>query len=129
MTTATQPALAVPAGKKVGPSRGEHGPGHGGWFARITLTIVCFLWVVPTLGLFLTSFRPLDDANNTGWWTLFTDPSTISHLNFDNYKQAINQAQLGEAFINSIAIALPATFIPVLVAAFAAYSFTFMEFP
>ncbi len=130
MSTATTPAVGAPEKPKGGgPSRGDRGPGNAGWFARITLTIVCFLWVVPTLGLFLTSFRPLDDANNTGWWTLFTDWSQWADMNLDNYDQAINQAALGEAFINSVAIALPATFIPILVAAFAAYSFTFMEFP
>jgi alpha-glucoside transport system permease protein len=130
MSTATTPAVgAEPTLKAPKGGRGERGPGNAGWFARITLTIVCFLWVVPTLGLFLTSFRPLDDANNTGWWTLFSNPSSIGRLTFDNYQQAIDQARLGEAFINSIAIALPATFIPVLVAAFAAYAFTFMDFP
>ena len=36
---------------------------------------------------------------------------------------------MGTAFVNSLAITLPATFIPVLIAAFAAYAFTFMEFP
>ena len=56
-------------------------------------------------------------------------PVRSPNLTFANYKEAINQAHLGEAFINSIAIALPATFIPILVAAFAAYAFTFMEFP
>ena len=35
---------------------------------------------------------------------------------------------MGNAFINSLAITLPATFIPILIAAFAAYAFTFMEF-
>ena len=35
---------------------------------------------------------------------------------------------MGSAFINSLAITLPATFIPILIAAFAAYAFTFMEF-
>ncbi len=130
MTTATQPAVGpAPHKAKKAPPRGEGNPAKAGWFARVTLTIICFLWVVPTLGLFLTSFRPLDDANNTGWWTLFSDPSQWGDLNLDNYSQAINQAALGEAFINSIAIALPATFIPILVAAFAAYAFTFMEFP
>jgi alpha-glucoside transport system permease protein len=130
MTTATTPAVGAPTSTKPPKGgRGERGPGNAGWFARIALTVVCFLWVVPTLGLFLTSFRPLDDANNTGWWTLFSNPSQIGDLNFDNYKQAIDQAHLGEAFINSLAIALPATFIPALVAAFAAYAFTFMSFP
>src|SRR4051794_24095893 len=107
MTTATTPALGAAETSKTptGAPR-ESRLGGAGWFARVTLTIVCFLWVIPTVGLFLTSFRPLDDANNTGWWTLFTDPSTISHLTFSNYKEAIDQAHLGEAFINSVAIAL-----------------------
>ena len=100
-------------------------PAKAGWFARITLAIICFLWIVPVIGLFITSFRTLDDATNTGWWTFF---KSIGNLTFSNYSQAINQAHLGEAFINSLAIALPATFIPILVAAFAAYAFTFMEF-
>ena len=130
MSTATTPAVGtVEKQRSKAPGRGDQRPGNAGWFARITLTIVCFLWVVPTLGLFLTSFRPLDDANNTGWWTLFSNPSQLKDLTFSNYKEAINQAHLGDAFINSVAIALPATFIPILVAAFAAYAFTFMEFP
>ena len=36
---------------------------------------------------------------------------------------------MGKAFVNSLAITLPATFIPILIAAFAAYAFTFMQFP
>jgi len=106
----------------------EGSPSKAGWFTKGALIFVCFLWIVPTLGLFLTSFRPLDDANNTGWWTLFTHPSTIGHLTTSNYTKAIDQAHLGLAFVNSVAIALPATFIPILVASFAAYAFTFMDF-
>ena len=103
-------------------------PAKAGWFARTALIVVCFLWIVPTLGLFLTSFRPLDDAQNTGWWTLFSHPASFGHMTFSNYRTAIEQSNLGLAFINSIAISLPATFIPILVAAFAAYAFTFMQF-
>ena len=36
---------------------------------------------------------------------------------------------MGNAFINSFAVTLPATVIPIMIAAFAAYAFTFMEFP
>ena len=47
-----------------------------------------------------------------------------------NYDEAIlGRVDMGNAFVNSLAITLPATFIPLLVAAFAAYAFTFMEFP
>jgi alpha-glucoside transport system permease protein len=119
---------ATPRTMRKGAPRGGN-PANAGWLTKLVLAFVCFLWIVPTLGLFLTSFRPVEDANNSGWWTLFTHPSQLSNLTFSNYTKAIDQAHLGEAFINSVAISLPATFIPLLVSAFAAYAFTFMEFP
>jgi alpha-glucoside transport system permease protein len=122
--TATPKTMKRSAG-----GHGEGNPAKAGWFTRITLLLLCFLWIVPTLGLFVTSFRSVQDANATGWWTLFTHPSYWGNLTLGNYTQAIDQASLGQAFINSVAIALPATFIPLLVSAFAAYAFTFMEFP
>ena len=129
-STQTTMAAATPAKttRKRASSR-EGQPQKAGWFARIVVLVLCFLWIVPILGLFLTSFRPRDDANSTGWWTLFWTPSAWSRLSFDNYVTAWNEAELGNAFVNTLAIALPATFIPILVAAFAAYAFTFMEFP
>ena len=84
---------------------------------------------MPIFGTLVTSFRPLDDANTSGWWEVFTHPSYVGHLTLENYKNAINGANMGNDFINSLAIALPATFIPILIASFAAYAFTFMEFP
>jgi alpha-glucoside transport system permease protein len=71
----------------------------------------------------------VDDANSSGWWTLLTHPSELGRLTFENYRSVINTGQLGQAFVNSLAIALPSTFIPILIAAFAAYAFTFMSFP
>lgn len=100
-----------------------------GWFVKGTVLFLCFLWIVPTVGVIITSFRQLDDANSSGWWTVFTNPASLGRLTLENYQQAIDQAHLGEAFFNSLAIALPATFIPLLIAAFAAYAFTFMRFP
>jgi alpha-glucoside transport system permease protein len=128
--TQTTPAAATPTAKtrKRAPSR-EGMPQKAGWFARIVVLGLCFLWIVPVIGLFLTSFRPRDDAQSSGWWTLLWTPSAWSRLTFDNYTTAIDQGGLGQAFVNSLAIALPATFIPILVAAFAAYAFAFMEFP
>jgi alpha-glucoside transport system permease protein len=98
--------------------------GSGGALVRIVLGIVCLLWILPIVGTFITSFRNEQDANTTGWWTVITNPS----LTFSNYHSVITQADLGAAFVNSLAITLPATFIPILIAAFAAYAFTFMEF-
>ena len=114
--------------KASGGGHSDPNPAKAGWLTKGTLIFVCFLWVVPTFGLLVTSFRPLDDANSSGWWTLFAHPSRIGNLTTSNYSDAISGAHLGTAFVNSVAIALPATFIPILIAAFAAYAFTFMEF-
>ncbi|WP_253942655.1 carbohydrate ABC transporter permease [Nocardioides sp. zg-1230] len=127
--TQTTMAAATPTEKTRRKASREGQPQKAGWFARTVVFILCFLWIVPVVGLFLTSFRPRDDAQSTGWWTMFWTPSAWSRLSLDNYVTAWNDASLGQAFVNSLAIALPATFIPVLVAAFAAYAFTFMEFP
>lgn len=98
--------------------------GNASPLIRIVLGVICFLWVLPVIGTFITSLRNEQDANTTGWWTVFTNPS----LTLSNYKDVLTQADLGAAFVNSLAITLPATFIPILIAAFAAYAFTFMEF-
>jgi alpha-glucoside transport system permease protein len=130
-TTATTPAAATPTGKErkqITAGHGDGNPANAGWATRVVLILICFLWIVPIFGTFVTSFRPLDDANKTGWWTIFTHPSTLSHLTLSNYKNAISGSNMGQDLINSLAIALPATFIPILVAAFAAYAFTFMDF-
>jgi alpha-glucoside transport system permease protein len=104
-------------------------PGQANWVVKLVIGIISVLWIVPTIGVLITSFRSDTDANSSGWWTIFTNPSTLKDLTFGNYDQAINGANLGRGFINSLAIALPATFIPILIAAFAAYAFTFMDFP
>ncbi len=99
-----------------------------GWFTYLALGVVVLLWVLPTIGVLLTSFRTRDDAASGGWWELFLKPAGFADLTFDNYQRAVQGTNLGEGFVNSLAIALPATFIPILVAAFAAYAFTFMKF-
>ncbi|MFD1776427.1 carbohydrate ABC transporter permease [Paenibacillus rhizophilus] len=38
---------------------------------NIVLGIICFIWLVPTLGLFISSFRPAADILQTGWWKVF----------------------------------------------------------
>jgi alpha-glucoside transport system permease protein len=117
--------------EKKAPKRKEShdaSPGNAGVFTYVALAVIVFLWVVPTIGILLTSFRTRDDQAQGGWWNLFLHPSTIGNLTIENYKEAIQGTNLGEGFINSLAIALPATFIPILIAAFAAYSFTFMRF-
>ena len=98
------------------------------WSVKLAVIVICFFWLVPAVGALITSFRPENEANSSGWWTVL-NPAKWGSFTVSNYRDAIVNASLGEALINSFAIALPATFIPILIAAFAAYAFTFMRFP
>jgi alpha-glucoside transport system permease protein len=96
--------------------------------ATIAAVIIAFFWTIPTFGLFVTSFRPGADTQSTGWWTVFTDPK----FTLDNYVQALNaggtSTTLATAFVNSLAITIPATVFPIVIAALAAYAFAWIDF-
>ena len=100
--------------------------GQANWAVKSFLLVLCVVWMIPLLGLLITSFRTANDANSSGWWTVFAHPFTGWSL--ANYSDVL-QGPMGNAFVNSIVITLPATIIPILIAAFAAYAFTFMRFP
>jgi alpha-glucoside transport system permease protein len=130
MTTAVTPApVAVDKPRRpwFGRSPEEVGGGQGRATtpAKAAVVFISFLWIVPIIGILITSFRTKDDANADGWWNVVHEP----HFTFQNYADAWSKSHLGDAFVNSFAIALPATFIPILIAAFAAYAFAFMKFP
>ncbi|AZS14015.1 carbohydrate ABC transporter permease [Paenibacillus lutimineralis] len=38
---------------------------------NIVLGIICLIWLIPTLGLFISSFRPAADILQSGWWKVF----------------------------------------------------------
>jgi alpha-glucoside transport system permease protein len=172
-----------------------------------TLAVICFIWLVPTIGLLVSSIRPAADVLNTGWWSVVPHqdyvktkelaiptgttgdaPITIEGVSatFDQFRTGVSApdgkriqwignrragrievqekqwvipsdftlrnyqivlsggdktyentggtlrtergADLGSAFMNSIAVTIPATVIPLAVAAFAAYGFAWMRF-
>ncbi len=98
--------------------------------ATIVAIIIAVIWTIPTFGLFVSSFRPAADIRTTGWWTVFTNPS----FSLENYEEVLFQtgassANLGSYFVNSIAIAIPATVFPIVIAAMAAYAFAWIKFP
>lgn len=91
--------------------------------AMITMPILVILWSIPTLGLLVTSLRTREAAASSGWWTsLTTGGWTLS-----NY-EALLTGSMGQSLINSVVVAIPATVLPIMFAAFAAYAFTFIEF-
>lgn len=171
------------------------------------LAIICFIWLIPTVGLLISSFRPAADILKTGWWTIFPhrayqtveqiqlppdtdlsqpiviggnsytneqltegvkapdgskliwenrrarlvnvqEPSWTMNTDFtlDNYGtvlagksysimqpdgtvKEVQGSGMGRAFLNTLVVSIPATIIPVLIAAFAAYAFAWMKFP
>ena len=112
------------------PGQDETGRGWRKRFSRVPLHFVVILllviWLIPTIGLFINSFRPSADVQASGWWTAIFQPS---QLTLSNYTYVLNQAGIWPAFINSLFITIPATIIPIFVAAFAAYAFSWMSFP
>ena len=175
------------------------------------LILICLIWILPTIGIFITSWRDSQDIFTTGWWTVFPhqtyvnssqihiDPSVdvnsamsipgapgkytfeqlragvklpngtqltwfgnkrtrlidvaklqwvgfSTSLTTKNYTDVLsnnnvnytdangnNIVRQGDnlfgAFLNSVAVAVPATIIPILIAAFAAYGFAWLNFP
>lgn len=96
--------------------------------ATIAAVIIAVLWTVPTFGLFVSSFRPEQQVKTTGWWTIFSD----FQVTIDNYVQVLQAGNstlnLAGSWVNSIAIAIPATLIPLVVASLAAYAFAWIDF-
>lgn len=129
--TITTP-VPVPIDVEVTAPKGAKGtaPGsrQGGWFVRITILVVVALWIIPALGVLITSFRPEALSDRTGWWTSLAHPFRAGEWTLDNYRDALDAGGFRSAFLNSLAVAIPSTVIPVTIAAFAAYAFSWMEF-
>jgi alpha-glucoside transport system permease protein len=125
MSAAPIPAPVIDA------SAGRSAPGEvrkGGWIVRITIIAIVILWSIPTLGVLVTSFRAEEFVNTTGWWTVLAHPFRAVEWTFENYRAAIDTSGFGNSFMNSLAVSIPATVIPITIAAFAAYAFSWMEF-
>jgi alpha-glucoside transport system permease protein len=121
----TPPPNEPPSGRSKTRPLGEQ---RSGWFVRITITVIVIIWLIPVAGVLITSFRPESLVNTTGWWTVFSSPFDTEQWTLDNYRQALDAGGFSNAFLNSVAVAVPATIIPITIAAFAAYAFSWMEF-
>jgi alpha-glucoside transport system permease protein len=93
---------------------------------HVVLIVIALIWLTPTVGLLISSFRPADLISITGWWTAFKTPFQFT---IDNYATVLSQNGMGRSFLNSLIIAIPGTAIPTFVAGFAAYAFAWMKFP
>jgi alpha-glucoside transport system permease protein len=93
---------------------------------HILLVIVGFFWLVPTIGLFITSLLAPEDFQEKGWWQIFSEPG---NLTFDNYEAVFDNDAIVDALLTTAIITVGGTVLPILVAAFAGYAFAWLEFP
>lgn len=190
---------------------------------HLSVLVICILWLIPTIGILVTSLREPGQIASSGWWTAFSgaaetsaarlgEPSTARQdgpnyvisgsvfdaadagpkgsvrafgtkvaaptefvageaadlgdgetltvnedgtyiysknapftdkrgkrvylsvaqppsFTLDNYRTVLTSQGIGQAFINSLTVAIPATIIPILISAFAAYALSWMHFP
>jgi alpha-glucoside transport system permease protein len=92
---------------------------------HIVLGLIGLVWLLPSVGLLITSFRPSSDMRATGWWTIITDPT----FTLANYQRVLEGEGIGAAFLNSVYITIPSTLIPLVIASLAAFALAWIRFP
>ncbi len=75
----------------------------------VLVVVIAVMWSIPTFGLFVASFRPPQLIASTGWWSGLVPPW---HFTIENYQAVILQQGFGQAFLNSLIIAIPGTLLP-----------------
>jgi alpha-glucoside transport system permease protein len=92
---------------------------------HIVLIGIALIWLVPTVGLALTSFRKRPAIASSGWWHSLTQWDWTVH----NYDSVITATGMGHAWVNSVIITVPATILPLTLGALAAFGFAWVPFP
>ncbi len=118
MTTKTAPH---------GPTRLQKSLRHAP--VRIVVLVMVALWSLPTVGLFVSSLRGKNAIDSSGWWDAIVHPFEAAQWTIQNYSDVLTADNMLNAFMNSLVVTIPATVIPITIAAFAAYAFAWMKFP
>ena len=97
--------------------------------ATLVVIAIAVMWIVPTIGLLVTSLRPRWEVHYSGWWTVFLDPV----LTLENYRVVLTGGDvlpdgISPYLFNSLAIAIPATVFPIVLGAMVAYAITTLRF-
>ncbi len=83
------------------------------------------VWLIPFIGLLVTSVSPYREVIR-GWWNV-----QLSSVSLGNYAAAWNHptAPIAEGVANSLIVTFPATIVPIVLGAMAAYGFLRYRFP
>lgn len=96
---------------------------------RVGVFVIAFFWTLPTAGILISSFREPNAIRQSGWWQVLAHPFELSQWTLDNYSTVLANGGMADAFVNSLVVTVPATVIPITIAAFAAYAFAWIRFP
>ncbi len=107
-------------------SKGRFGRFLASTPVHILLIIVGLLWLVPTIGLFLTSLLSAEDYLEGGWWQIFSEPSKFT---LENYSAIFHNETIMSSLVTTIWIAIGGTLLPIVIGALAGYAFAWLEFP
>ncbi len=118
------------SGPLEGPARSSLGSRVAGRLSggllQVFLIVVGLFWLMPTVGLLLTSLRHPLDMSGSGWWTVFSAPSKLT---FNSYQNLLDNSAITGSLVNSLLITVPATLLVVVIGSLAGYAFAWMEFP
>lgn len=92
---------------------------------HVTVGIVMAIWLIPTFGLIVNSFRTVKEMSQAGWWTTLFPPANFT---FASYQQIFGTSGFADSLLNSLLITVPATVLQVVIATFAGYAFAWMNF-
>jgi alpha-glucoside transport system permease protein len=111
-----------------------HTPGRKIFSSKIATTVVwaiTIIWTIPTLGLFVTSFKTDKNILGEAWWVSLIHPNftlaNYKNVFFGDGTESLSTGVL-PYFINSIVITLPATIFPIVIATMAAYALAWIKF-
>ncbi|WP_017539113.1 carbohydrate ABC transporter permease [Nocardiopsis halophila] len=98
----------------------------GSGAVQVLLVLIALFWLVPTLGLFVSSLRTPADNAASGWWTALARPA---ELTLANYAGLLDNPVFVGSFWNTVLITVPSTLLIVVIASLAGYALAWMEFP
>ena len=100
------------------------------WLRRapihLVLLVFGLLWLIPTIGLFVTSLMQPTDFQQQGWWNYLAHPG---QLTLDNYRAVFDNQAIMDSLWTTVLVAVGGTAVPVIVGALAGYAFAWLEFP
>ena len=93
---------------------------------QIVVAVIGLLWLIPTIGLFITSILPAEAFTTKGWWQIFSKPSEAT---FQNYRMVFHNHAIMHSLVVTIEIAVGNTVLVVVLGSLAGYAFAWLEFP